>query len=231
MNIDKYFHLYSREDDIVFEEIEKPKLRRKGKWIYHIDDLRVSATETISRQAAIGALQKEIDKGIPPFDDAIGLMRQGVILARDIIERLPPAQFEVAKDTNVPANDCISRQAAIDVIEAGRLTKLIDAETAVNGLKALLSAQPEPQWIPFVLRPATNEEKEENPDLDYYLDGKLPKNGQKILITVRVSGHEEVQSDEFYSDFDGSYLDGQYEIGTEAVAWMPLPKPYKEGDE
>lgn len=40
-------------------------------------------------------------------------------------------------------DDCISRQAAIDVIEAGRLTKLVDAETAVNGLKALPSAQPE----------------------------------------------------------------------------------------
>lgn len=44
-------------------------------------------------------------------------------------------------DTNV--GDMISRQAAIDVIEAGRLTKLIDAETAVNGLKALPSVQPE----------------------------------------------------------------------------------------
>ena len=40
-------------------------------------------------------------------------------------------------------DDMISRQAAIDVIEAGRLTKLIDAEIAVNGLKALPSAQPE----------------------------------------------------------------------------------------
>ncbi|MBQ3991000.1 MAG: high-potential iron-sulfur protein [Bacteroidales bacterium] len=39
--------------------------------------------------------------------------------------------------------DLISRQAAIDVIEAGRLTKLIEAEVAVNGLKALPSAQPE----------------------------------------------------------------------------------------
>ena len=39
-------------------------------------------------------------------------------------------------------DDLISRQSAIDVIEAGRLTKLIDAEIAVNGLKALSSAQP-----------------------------------------------------------------------------------------
>lgn len=49
-----------------------------------------------------------------------------------------------------PRDDTISRQAAIDVIEAGRLTKLIDAETAVNGLKALPSAQPDRKhgkWI------------------------------------------------------------------------------------
>ena len=36
----------------------------------------------------------------------------------------------------------ISLNAAIGVIEAGRLTKLIDAETAVNGLKALPPAHP-----------------------------------------------------------------------------------------
>ena len=36
----------------------------------------------------------------------------------------------------------ISLNSAIGVIEAGRLTKLIDAETSVNGLKALPSAQP-----------------------------------------------------------------------------------------
>ena len=41
-------------------------------------------------------------------------------------------------------NDLISRQAAIEVIEAGRLTKLIEAEVAINGLRALPSAQPEP---------------------------------------------------------------------------------------
>lgn len=44
-------------------------------------------------------------------------------------------------------DDTISRAAAVGVIEAGRLTKLIDAETAVYGLKALPSAQP-PKEIP-----------------------------------------------------------------------------------
>lgn len=32
MKIDKYFHLYGRKDDVVFEEVEKPELKT-GKWI------------------------------------------------------------------------------------------------------------------------------------------------------------------------------------------------------
>lgn len=133
--------------------------------------------------------------------------------------------------------DLIERQAAIDAIR--ELTKWYyatfhekrpAADAVINKLMDLPSARTEQQWIPFVLRPLTDEEKEENPGLDYFLDGKLPDNGQKILITVKLPGHEEVQTDEFYSDFGGSYLDGQYEIGTEAVAWKPLPEPYTEED-
>ena len=48
--------------------------------------------DLISRQAAIYALQKEINKGTPPFNDVIGSIRCGVRLARNIIEDLPPAQ-------------------------------------------------------------------------------------------------------------------------------------------
>ena len=50
--------------------------------------------DLISRQAAIDALQKEINKGIPPFDDVMGSIRCGVRLARNIIEDLPSAQPE-----------------------------------------------------------------------------------------------------------------------------------------
>lgn len=132
-------------------------------------------------------------------------------------------------------SDLISRQAAIDAIK--ELTnwyyitfheKRPTADAVINKLMDLPSAQSEQRWIPFVLRPATDEDKEVFPDLDYFLDGKLPEDGQKILITVRLNGHEEVQADEFYSDADGSYLDSQYEIGTEAVAWMAFPEPMKE---
>ena len=58
-------------------------------------------SDLISRQAAIDALQKEINKGIPPFDDVIGSIRCGVRLARNIIEDLPSAQPEIIR-----CNDC-----------------------------------------------------------------------------------------------------------------------------
>ena len=37
MMIDKYFHLYGRKDDVVFEEIPKPEERPHGKWIERED--------------------------------------------------------------------------------------------------------------------------------------------------------------------------------------------------
>ena len=85
----------------------------------------------------------------------------------------------------------------------------------------------EQRWIPFKTRELTDEEKEEHPEWDCILECKLPEDGQRILVSIDLRGHEEVQSDEFYSD-DGSYLDSGYEIGTEAIAWMPLPEPYRE---
>ena len=50
--------------------------------------------DLIRRQDAVDALQKEINKGIPPFDDVIGSIRCGVRLARNIIEDLPSAEPE-----------------------------------------------------------------------------------------------------------------------------------------
>ena len=49
-------------------------------------------SDYIDRQAAREALQKEIDKAIPPFTDTIGAIRCGVRLSRNIIEDLPSAQ-------------------------------------------------------------------------------------------------------------------------------------------
>ena len=57
--------------------------------------------DLISRQQAIDALQKEINKAKPPFDDVVGSIRCGVRLARNIIEDLPSAQPEI-----ITCKDC-----------------------------------------------------------------------------------------------------------------------------
>jgi len=54
-------------------------------------------SDLISREDAIDALQKEINKGIPPFDDVMGSIRCGVRLARNIVEDLPSAQPEIIR--------------------------------------------------------------------------------------------------------------------------------------
>ena len=59
-------------------------------------------SDLISRQAAIDALQKEINKGIPPFDDVMGSIRCGVRLARNIIEDLPSAQQWIPCSERLP---------------------------------------------------------------------------------------------------------------------------------
>ena len=96
---------------------------------------------------------------------------------------------------------------------------------AINDVKHAPTIEPEQKWIPFKSRPLTEEEKEDHPEWDFILDGKLPKDGQRILVNVKYRGHEAVQYDEYYDD-GGCYLDSGYEIGTEVTAWMPLPKPY-----
>ena len=81
-------------------------------------------------------------------------------------------------------------------------------------------------WIPFEVRKPDAEELEMHPDWCFVVDSQLPEDGDRILVSVSMKGHEFVQYDEFCHD-DYIYLDSGYEIGTEALAWMPLPEPYK----
>lgn len=83
------------------------------------------------------------------------------------------------------------------------------------------------EWIPFTSHEPDAEEKEMYPDYEYVIDGPLPEEGQRILVTIACAGHEHVQEDEFYSD-DGCYLDSGYDLISEAIAWMPLPEPYRK---
>ena len=106
--------------------------------------------DLIDRQAAIDALQKEINKGIPPFDDVMGSIRCGVRLARNIIEDLPSAEQNLQPTCNQLATDCISRKEAIDAIDCnivitGRKNAELVAETIAmfaDRIKSLPSAEP-----------------------------------------------------------------------------------------
>lgn len=63
----------------------------------------------------------------------------------------------------------------------------------------------------------------------WLLTRPLPEDGQNILVTVDMKGHEPVQTDIFCNDGCECYLDSGYELITESVAWASMPEPYKEG--
>lgn len=80
-------------------------------------------------------------------------------------------------------------------------------------------------WIPFKKRPLTDEEKQEYPDWTYIFDCPLPEDEEEILLTNGVH----VWTDTFINDGE-CYLDGGDDIDDD-MAWMPMPKPYREDGE
>ena len=92
----------------------------------------------------------------------------------------------------------------------GELAKLIN--DAADTIEMLSSKQPEPKWIPF--------------------DEQQPEYRQEILVTIHwhESGEEEyfVQFDTYVDD---ATLDSNFKIGRDAFAWMPIPEPYREGEQ
>ena len=86
-----------------------------------------------------------------------------------------------------------------------------------EAFRMAISALERDRWIPFKLIEGTN-----------MLQEPIPKDGQKILISVNIEGHEPVQHDIFYYDTGECYLDSNYEIIEDVPAWRPLPEPYRE---
>ena len=108
-------------------------------------------------------------------------------------------------------------------------TDIKDVEALVIAIAALRNQR---KWIPFESREADRDEKENHPEWDScrVLCGRLPDDGQQILVNIQHKSSETVQLDEFYIDCGCCYLDSGYEIESEATAWMPLPEPYRGGD-
>ena len=96
-------------------------------------------------------------------------------------------------------------------------------ETAV--ILNLIHKQPKVgEWIPFEVKAADEEEREAY-GFAQMLRGKLPEEDEEILVTYS-NGH--VGEDVFLRDGYECYLESGAEFVVDAVAWMPLPEPYKE---
>ena len=142
-------------------------------------------------------------------------------------------------------SDLISRQAAIDALKEHRalycdntpvsFSKLSYAEksrvdeldTAIATLVNLPSAQPEQRWIPCSER--LPEEDTEVLISYRYKEGEGDTDHVNIDITsygTTCFGGREIHTlKEWRQPFD--YFHANYEV----IAWMPLPEPYKGGEQ
>ena len=136
-------------------------------------------------------------------------------------------------------NDLISRQAAIDALHMHLMYRMgtdSNKKRLDEWINNLPPAQPETNcseipngWIPIKAHPATEEERESCPDIDYWLDCEMPDDGQEILVTVKHKNWIGVEKDVCYVDSEYS-LESGYDWD-DIIAWMPLPEPYKEEEE
>lgn len=126
--------------------------------------------------------------------------------------------------------DLISRADAIEAVQdhfnANGFKGYDDGQKMMDRINALPSAEAVHGWIPFTRRPMTEEEQKDYPNCTFMFDCVLPDDGDEILV----SNGRFVWMDVFCNDIDGCYLDGGDDID-EDMAWMPLPKPYREDGE
>ena len=132
-------------------------------------------------------------------------------------------------------SDLISRTEAIKAIDDlpncyNGYSDTYDKAYIIGVLEELPSAQPEPKWIPIKWHDCTDEDREKygfSNDIVTVFDCEMPDDDQPILVTT---SHGYVNQDVCYID-DGYSLDSGWDWIDDIKAWMPLPEPYKEGEQ
>ena len=104
--------------------------------------------------------------------------------------------------------------------------QLKDVEAFNMAIKALRQTE----WIPVKWHEITDEEREREgypKDWVVHIDCEMPCDEQEILVQTK-SGY--IRWDVCYQDGEFS-LDSGWDWIEDIVAWMPLPKPYREDGE
>ena len=192
--------------------------------------------DTISRQAAINAFDGTKFDETYCTEYAIGY-NDGIDFAVSKLFVLPSAQ-PVDKDINVPINDTISRQAAVELAtqycpdDDGSCSKADrDIRELLDDLENLPPVQPEPQWIPCSER--LPEEagwylctyKDRRVNTKYWSKNKGWTDNIRLHMFELYDIRSRLTKEEVKLADESIYWDDW------VVAWSRLPEPYKENKE
>ena len=196
--------------------------------------------DLISRQAAIEIVER--------YDKSHMALKQRPMLgAAPIVmelEELPSAQPEKHTEEHTETHACdyqrtethdlVSRRAALEAMDTwdkfgcdpdGKLVRYDDDkhyvpyvhyEDMVHAVKNLPSAQP--RWIPCEER--LPEEQDE-----YLVTWVTKRYSGKRLVGIGIFEYDLSEDNWLFDDYMNAYVDAT------VTAWMPLPEPYKEGQD
>ena len=142
---------------------------------------------------------------------------------------------DFAKDTNVPINDCISRQAAIDALIAWYGCEPSDIDAFENIIEKMPSAQPlDPcetclhkgkGWDEEPCDGCTQNDSKYEPDNGWIpVSERLPEGGHNIIFCDTKGNVCEGMYHAILGQWVGFRRDAIYHHD-DVVAWMPLPEP------
>ena len=121
--------------------------------------------------------------------------------------------------------DLINRADAINCIKWGE-----GVTDVIERIESLPSADRPTEWIPVIWHEITDKERNREgypKDWVVHIDCEMPCDEQEILIQTK-KGY--IRWDVCYED-DGFSLDSGWDWIDDIIAWMPLPEPYKGGEE
>ena len=156
----------------------------------------------MTNEECVKILQQVKDGDLLTFDKS---RRKALDMAIEMIGNSPTQMSETSgSDNNVGGKDAVYRQDAIEAVKHAWAKDLEPSQY----IESLPSAQPKQQWIPCSER--------------------LPDKEGQYLVTDEAGGVVSIICDVFFHYDDGAPT---WLLSQNVVAWMPLPEPYKEGEE